>query len=233
MNSGYFAAATFLLCTGIGACAQVHKLRSRGRAWERHEISQSQVFDGLNPVREFWSFSAFTLFALSGLTRSYTDYFLLVSRLPVIALATVILWYLRAHRAPRARELFLAAMVANTILIAVMVCTLLGAPINTAWMPTAVDLCLSVVSVLLFHGKMVQVQLMYRHRKSQAVSWLRELGLIAKDLSGLWYAIVIGPQLFLVGLTHALATVGSVSIIAMKVFLEYGAEARALKERQP
>ena len=83
-QAGYVAITCFLVFTGVGACAQVYKLIQRTAAWRRGDLPRTHVCDGLHPVREMWSFSAFLLFALSGLTRTYLDYFLLFSRLPVV-----------------------------------------------------------------------------------------------------------------------------------------------------
>lgn len=226
MQSGYIAAGTFLLLTGTGSCAQLLKLWRREHAWKRGEIQRTQIYDGLHPVRECWSLIAFILFALSGLTRSYTDYFLLLSRLPVIVLSTTILGLLAAHGAPRARRLLLVVGAGNIILIAVLCCTGFGVAIHGSLLSRIVDLCLSAVSVLLFYGKIVQAQTMYLERRSAGVSWLRELGLVVKDLSGLWYALGIGSELMLVGLTHSLSAVSSGSICLVKYLLERGPRPR-------
>ncbi|NDC38684.1 MAG: hypothetical protein EBZ48_11610, partial [Proteobacteria bacterium] len=120
MQSGYIAAGTFLLFTGTGSCAQLLKLIKRERAWQRGEIQRPQIYDGLHPVRECWSLTAFILFALSGLTRSYTDYFLVLSRLPVIIISTAILALLVLHQAPRAKRLLPFVGFGNALLLGVL-----------------------------------------------------------------------------------------------------------------
>lgn len=220
MTAGVVAALTFLIFTGFGSLAQVTKLRRRERDWERGELTRAQIYDGLHPVREFWSFTAFSLFALSGLTRSYFDLVLFFSRLPVICLSTGVLWYLQRHGAPGARNFFLFALGINLLILAIVGMQLLGVELTSTEIPLMVDLSLSIVSALLFFGKMTQAQHMYSEGRSRAVSWIRELGLVLKDLSGLWYAVTIGSELLLVGLTHAFSVFSSGTICVVKFLLE-------------
>jgi len=229
MVPGVFAAVTFLLFTGVGALAQVQKLRSRESQWHKGELSRHQIYDGLQPVREVWSFTAFSLFALSGLTRSYLDFVLLFSRLPVICLSTVVLWYLARHQAPSARRFFIFALIVNMIIILMVAAKSMGADFTLTGIPLLIDLSLSVVSVLLFFGKMTQAQRMYVEKRSAAVSWMREVGLVLKDLSGIWYALSVGPELLLVGITHTFSVFSSGTICVVKCLLEQ----RSKKSMEP
>lgn len=218
--AGYIAVICFLLFTGIGACAQVYKLGQRTRAWRRAALERDRICDGLHPVREMWSFSAFLLFALSGLTRSYVDYFLLLSRLPVVILSTVIIWFLYYHGKKGAGKFFILAVVGDIALIALIVSAFFGYRPASTGIPLIVDGGLSVVGVLLFYGKQLQAVTMYRVQRSQAVSWLRESGLVIKDITGLWYALGVGSELFWVSITHMLSAVSSITICAVKFVVE-------------
>lgn len=218
--SGLVAVTSFLLFTGLGALAQVHKLATRTTLWRAGKLHRSHVCDGLHPVREMWSFSAFTLFALSGLTRSYTDTLLLCSRIPVIALSTIILWFLQFHGQPRAKLFFRIALLSDFVLAALLVFSL-----DTAFLPDAslsmpVDCGLAIVSVCLFYGKTLQARTMHHTGRTQAVSSLREIGISIKDATGLWYALSIGNELLWVGATHSLSLVSSLSILAAKILVE-------------
>ena len=219
-SPGFIAALCFLLFTGGGALAQLWKLTVRTRAFREGVLSQDHVCDGLHPVREMWSFSAFTLFALSGLTRSQTDYFLLLSRVPVIALATGILWYLRLHRQHRAATFFFLALVSDVIVLALLLFVLAGKGSTLTAFSGVVDGLLSVVSVCLFYGKTLQARTMFRTERSQAVSYLREFGVSIKDLTGLWYSVSVGSELLWVGVTHVLSFASSMLIAFVKFVLE-------------
>ena len=218
--TGYIAIASFFIFTGIGACAQVYKLIQRTRALKRGELELDQVCEGLHPVREMWSFSAFLFFALSGLTRTYLDYFLLLSRFPVIILSTVILWFLKHHKLKGADKFFYIALLGNAALISLTVLAISGYSFSQSILPRLIDGTLGVVSLLLFYGKMLQATTMYRNRRSQAVSWLRESGLVVKDLTGLWYSITVGSELFWVSVTHILSALSSFSICLVKFVVE-------------
>jgi len=221
MTPGYIAALTFLLSTVLGLIAQVYKLTRRTAAWRRGGLGESDIYAGLLPSREFWSFAAFLLFALSGLTRSYTDYIIIGSRVPAIILATVILYHLAQHHAPGAVRLYRLALVGNLVFIALGAASALGLRLDEAALATTIDYLLGGVSLCLLVGKLTQAATMYRHRRSGGVSLIRETGLIIKDSTGIWYATTIGSELLVVGLTHALAICGSVAIAVVKCLLEY------------
>lgn len=227
---GVLAVSCFLLFTGVGAVAQVHKLAKRTQAWKKGKLTQESICEGLHPVREMWSFSAFLLFALSGLTRSYIDLFLLISRIPVILLSTVILWFLQRYQGGSARRYYYIAVLADCTLLVVMLVVALGSSLNDTIVSSVVDGALSIVSFLLFYGKLSQAVKMYRFRQSRAVSWLREGGLIVKDTTGLLYSISIGPELFWVSVTHVLSAISSSTICIAKFLVERG---RKEVERAP
>ena len=218
--TGYIAAACFLTFTGVGALAQVHKLHTRTRAWRQGALERERITEGLHPVREMWSFSAFFLFALSGLTRSYLDYFLLLSRLPVIGFSTIILWFLFRHAREEAFKYFILAVIADGILIVMLFMALSGFRFDGTYVPRVVDAALSIVAILLFYGKQLQAFSMYRQRRSRAVSWLREGGLVIKDLTGLAYSLNIGSELLWVTVTHSLSAVSSTTICLAKFLVE-------------
>lgn len=220
MNPGYLAAVSFILFTGLGACLQVLKLFRRTQAWKSGELERAHICDGLHPVREMWSYSAFLLFALSGITRSYIDLFLLLSRLPVVLLSTVILWFLQAHGIKGARKFFLLSMLGDIALGCAIAFTIFGTRLHASIASTLVDGALSIVSFLLFYGKQLQAVTMYRQRKSAAVSWARELGLVIKDATGFWYSFSVGPELMWVSVTHVLSGISSASICLSKYLVE-------------
>lgn len=234
MDPGHIAALTFLFSTVLGLCAQVYKLRDRAKRWRHGELPREDIYAGLLPERECWSFAAFLLFALSGLTRSYTDLVLIVSRLPAIALATAILYLLAQHGAPRAPRLFRLALAGNGALVLLLAVTVSGGNIGSVLLTTTVDGALGVVCAGLFVGKINQALTMYRMRRSGGVSHLREVGLLMKDATGLWYAVTVGSELLVVGLTHLCAIAGSGAIIAVKFLLERGPDSgtgRAERDR--
>lgn len=222
--SGYIAVSSFLLFTGVGGAAQVVKLAQRTRAWRAGLLERSSVCAGLHPVREIWSFAAFSLFALSGLTRSYLDYFLLGSRLPVILLSTAILWFLSFHGAKGAKA-FLRIAVAVDLLIAGMITAAAsGYSYAHTLIPLVVDIALGGVSLLLLYGKISQALSMYRERRSHAVSWMRETGLVVKDITGLYYSATVGSELFWVSATHIMSGFSSAMICLAKYRVEHLAD---------
>lgn len=216
MEAGYIAAGTFLLFTGTGAIAQVIKLTKRTAHWRAGNLERDRVCDGLHPVREFWSYSAFLLFALSGATRSYVDLFLLVSRTPVVLLSTVIMGFLAFHEIRSARKFLYFALVGDLVLFLAIVVLLCGYSIAIPWLAYGVDIALAGISFFLFYGKSLQAYTMWKEKRTMAVSWTREIGLVLKDISGLWYTVTIGSALFFVGLTHVLSMVSSSSICWVK-----------------
>lgn len=219
------AAGTFLLLTGLGAVAQVAKLVARERAWKHGSLERGEIYSGLLPIREWWSYTAFLLFALSGLTRPYIDYYLILSRLPVVLLTTVILFYLARHRAPGARICFRLAILGDLILAAVLAGVVAGWEPWLTMLPRVIDIGVGVVGVFLVYGKMKQAREMSRTGRSAAVSWFREGGLLVKDLTGLVYAYTVGLELLVIGVTHALSFVSSASICLVKWRLEWCARA--------
>ena len=217
---GLIAALVFIAFTGIGYLAQVVKLFQRRAAAGVGSLSAEHIADGLHPTREFLSFLAFTLFALSGLTRTYFDYVLVFSRLPVVILSTVILWFLAGSDTGNSRKLFRVAVLGNIFLFALLVIVVSGHSVAHTQLPTLVDWALAGISVLLFYGKSLQAYTMYREQKSAAVSWLRELGLILKDMTGLYYALGVGAELKWVALTHTLSFISSSAICIAKYLIE-------------
>ena len=219
-SPGYIAAAAFLLFTGSGYTAQVLKLFRRSKACRLGRLSPEAVCDGLHPVREFWSLMAFLLFALSGMTRSYLDWFLVGSRLPVILLANVILIVLVRYRVGRAKVLFPIALGVDASFLLLGAAIAAGISVHQTLIPALVDVSLAGVSIFLFYGKSLQAWTMVKQRRSAAVSWWREVGLVLKDLTGLWYALSVGGELFWVALTHVLSTLSSSSICIAKYWIE-------------
>jgi|GEM_PF-3105965 len=216
MEAGYFAAAIFLVTSGGGSLAQVLKLRSRARMWRAGELQESEICDGLQPVRELWSFTAFSLFALSGLTRSYIDLFLVSSRLPAIFLSTATMWILSIHLRGRATHFLKLALTFDFIFICVAFLAFYGVPLGSSLLARTIDSSLACVSLFLFYGKLKQAKTMFKSQRTQAVSWLRELGLVVKDVSGLWYTLSVGHELIWLSLTHLLSGVSSSLICAAK-----------------
>lgn len=220
MTPGILAAATFLLLTGLGSVAQVLKLISRERAWRRGEHSHAEIYSGLLPIREMWSYTAFLLFAFSGLTRTYIDYYLLISRIPAVALTTVILYYLARHGASGARTYFRLALIGDVIFGGCFVLVVNGFDPSQTKLPLLIDSAVGVVAVFLVYGKLSQAREMYRSGLSAAVSWFREGGLVLKDLTGLYYAYTVGWPLLFIGITHLLSVVSSGTICVVKYLLE-------------
>lgn len=183
-------------------------------------MRREQVCDGLLPLREIYSYSAFLLFALSGLTRSSVDYFILIPRLPVVVLATIILWFLQFHGTSSAKRFFRLALIGDGILLIMVVTTHLGYRVDHAAIRMVIDSALAAVSLLLFYGKQMQAVTMYREQRSHAVSWLREIGVFLKDVTGLWYTLLVGSELVWLALTHALSIVASVTICGVKFMIE-------------
>lgn len=183
-------------------------------------LPRDQICDGLHPVREMWSFSAFLLFAFSGLTRSYIDYFLLLSRFPVVLMSTVILWFLQYHGTRGAKKFFAAAVAGDILFFCLIAAVLAGARFDATVVPVIIDAALSVIGVLLFYGKQLQALKMYRERRTAAVSWMRELGLVVKDATGFWYSSGVGRELLWVSVTHVLSFVSSSTICAVKYYVE-------------
>ena len=220
MQSGYFAAVTFLVFTGGGSVAQVTKLLGRAKAWKQGTLPKEQICEGLHPVRELWSFTAFSLFALSGLTRSYTDYVLVGTRLPVVLLSTGTLAILSAYQGGVAFRYYRWALLVNAFLVSMIALVAAGVSFDGTVISLAIDAALSVVSFFLFYGKSKQAREMLRTKKTRAVSWLRELGVLIKDGTGLWYALQVGSELRWIALTHTLSGISSASICIAKWFVE-------------
>ena len=218
--SAYVAAACFLVFTGIGTAAQARKLMLRTRSWRAGELHRSRVCDGLLPLREMYSYSAFLLFALSGLTRSSIDFAILLPRLPVVVLATIILWFLHFHGERGARQFFQVALVGDAVLVAMLLAASFGLNLNHPALRLTVDYSLAAVCFLLFYGKQLQAVTMYREGRSHAVSWLREIGVMIKDISGLWYAAGAGSDLVWLAITHALSVIASGTICCVKFITE-------------
>lgn len=213
MSSGFVAALTFLITTGIGYFAQVLKLIRRFRKYRAGELTKLEVCQGLHPTREILSFTAFLLFALSGLTRSYLDLFIFGSRMPVIVLSILIIYYLFACGYSRAKFYFFYACLSffGLSILAVLIAT--GVRFDQTLFAAGVDATLSAVGFLLFYGKLLQGWHILKLKSAGAVSVFREVGILIKDLSGLWYAFSIGIELFWIGFTHILSAVASFLII--------------------
>ena len=79
-----------------------------------------------------------------------------------------------------------------------------------------IDSSPACVSLFLFYGKLKQAKTMFKSQRAQAVSWLRGLGLVVKDVSGLWYTLSVGHELIWLSLTHLLSGVSSSLICAAK-----------------
>lgn len=200
--------------------AQVVKLLKRRTKWRVGELSEADICEGLSPTRELWSFTAFSLFAMSGLTRSYIDLFLICSRVPAIILATMTIWLMSVHGSGAAKRFFKLALGMNVLFIVLAMLVMGGISFGATIAARGVDTALACVSVLLFYGKITQAESMVKTGKTGAVSWLREVGLVVKDTSGLWYAISVGPELFWIGLTHTLSWLASTSICFAKFWVE-------------
>lgn len=220
MTPGFIAATTFLLVTGCGALAQIAKLRQREREWKDGTIGQEEIYAGLHPLREIWSLTAFLLFALSGLTRSEVDPYLIGSRTPVILLTTIIIALLARHAAPRAERYLVYAVGGNALLWCGFCAVGAGVDLANSPLRLLIDWTLGIVSFILFYAKLDQARLMLRERKSAAVAWAREIGFMVKDLSGLWYAVTVGGSLFFIGFTHTLSLLSAAAICFAKLRLE-------------
>ncbi len=217
-TAGYLAFIAFLAGSGIGAGAQAHKLYSRTQAWRRGILDRDRICDGLQPTRELWSFAAFLFFAFSALTRSYVDAVLLFSRLPVVLLSTVILWFLQLHGLPQARLFFAVALLADVLLGLLMAFSMSGH--DASFLAVFVDPGLLLISALLFYGKQRQARRMLQEERSRGVSWLREVGIVVKDVTGLWYSLAVGRELFWISVTHVLSGISSLTICGVKFYLE-------------
>lgn len=232
MISGYVASACFLLFTGAGSIAQVRKLAQRTAEWRAEKLDREAVCDGLLPMREIWAYAAYVLFVMSGMTRAYFDYFLVCSRLPVILLTTIVLWYLQYHQVRSAKTFYSVAVTGNLLLVAMLGVSAAGIGAPLVALRGAVDGVLVVVTAFLFYGKLLQAFTMYRDRRSRGVSLVRELGLVAKDGTGLWYALTVGSELRWVAVTHIVSGVSSLVIGGVKVIVEREAPERACSRRQ-
>lgn len=220
MNSAIAAATTFFIFTVCGYLAQVIKLWRRHQRAVCNELARDAVCDGLRPFREFVSYLAFLFFALSGSTRTYFDLMLVSTRLPVVILSTIVLGFLWRYGLPHARQFSLWAVGGIAVLLSTMCLRYLGVSLSNSILTHAVDIGLASISFLLLLGKLSQARHMWRSRRTAAVSWYRELGLVAKDLSGLWYALSVGPELFWIALTHSLSMGSSVAICVVKAVVE-------------
>lgn len=219
-SAGFSAAISFLVFAGIGSATQVYKLWSRHRQFKQGLLRSEEVCAGLHPTRELWSYAAFLLFALSGTTRSYFDWFLVVSRTPVVIFSTITLGFLARHSVPSAQRYFIISLCGTLALGAAVIAGLNGSTLSGAVAASSVDATLAAVSLLLFYGKSSQALRMYRSRQAGAVSYTREIGLVCKDLAGLWYALVVGAELTWIGVTHALSAMSSGAIVLAKVRVE-------------
>lgn len=209
---GYLAAISFIIFSGGGTLAQVLKLKSRERLHIAGEIKKEQICDGISPTREFFSYAAFLTFALSAVTRSYTDYYILLSRLPVVALASIILWQVKVYYG--ASKVFYFTIFGNIILLVLALSSIFG--LSTYKIATLIDSSVVLVTVFLFFGKISQAKLMWRDKRFSGVSVLRELGTMIKDSFGLLYCYSVGSDLLWIGITHALSFGTSLIILIIK-----------------
>ena len=217
MAPGYIAALTFIIFTGSGYFAQVIKLVQRRRSFLQGRLDRAQVCDGLHPTREIISFAAFTLFALSGITRSYLDLFLFGSRVPVVILTLIIIWFLYRFGNAPAKNFFIGAVCGAVISCGLVTAAFCGVQLYATPVAYFVDAAVSVSGFLVFYGKVLQARLIYKANSAGAVSLFRETGLLIKDLSGLWYASTVGAELFWVGLTHSLSGIASLLVVLATV----------------
>ena len=213
MTPGYIAALTFLVFTGSGYFAQVIKLIRRRRDFLIGKLNRDQICEGLHPTREIISFAAFALFALSGITRSYLDLFLYCSRVPVVFLTLIIVWFLYRYGEARAKRYFFGATCGALILFCLTILVICGVQLYQTPVAYLVDAAVSVSGFMVFYGKILQASLIHRTNSAGAVSLFREVGLLIKDASGLWYASTVGGELFWVGLTHALSGMASLLVV--------------------
>lgn len=215
--SGWLAATTFFVFTVSGLLSQLTLLLKRQAAFRRGQLKNEEVFQGLEPARELSSFMAFSLFALSGLTRSYVDYILICTRAPAVVLSCIILGILAHHAARKARAYFgLALSVVGAILV--LSISRLSIDIEPpSYLTQSIDYALAISSLSLFIFKLRQAQRMRASGLSAAVSVWRELGILFKDLTGLAYAVSIGSQLFWVATTHVLSGIASVLILLVRL----------------
>ncbi|MBX7144942.1 MAG: hypothetical protein K1X79_10860 [Oligoflexia bacterium] len=215
--SGWLAALVFFAFTVSGLLAQARLLLLRERASMTGAITCSEISAGLQPTREFLSFFSFMLFALSALTRSYIDYFLLCTRVPAVLLSAFILVILARHSAGKAcifMRITWALLALFTCVFVLRIFNLSPLPLHLAG---PVDIVLAGSSFVLFGSKLQQASQMYASGRSAAVSTWRETGIFLKDATGLIYALNIGNELFWVGLTHVLSGLSSTLILSIKV----------------
>lgn len=208
---GYLAAITFLIFSGTGTAAQVIK------TFHREKAGEPNVCDGLTPTRELFTYGAFLTFSLSAVTRSYTDFYILLSRIPVVALATIILWQLKKFTG--AKNVFYCALIGNTLLVILTICSIAKMP--TYKLASIIDVSVVLVSILLFWGKINQARSMWIHKRFAGVSVIRELGTMIKDLFGLYYSFIVGSELFWISVTHAMSFLTSFLILCIKAALEF------------
>ncbi len=218
--SEILAAVTFLAFTVAGFAAQVLKLFKRHRLAINGALPPEQVCDGLLPFREVVGVVIFLLFALSGATRTYFDLMLVGTRIPVVILSTIILGFLAHYRLPRARAYFTAALCGIVFLGLMITARTSGIYVASALVANATDFALAGVSVFLLIGKISQARHMWRSKRTAAVSWFREIGTIVKDISGLWYALTVGQELFSVALTHSISIISAGAICLVKAVVE-------------
>jgi len=213
------AAISFLLTTVTGYVFQVKKLFLRHRQFNSGLITQEEISEGLTLSREFLSFLAFYMTALSGLSRSYLDWFLVGSRTPVIFLCIVVLYFL-SQKNSRSKFFFLIACFLATFYLLVLVVFSVYGHIYHAPIRYLVDALLIIVILPMFFAKFNQAYQMQKSRMTRGVSIGREIGLIIKDLTGLLYCLQAGSEFYLLAFMHILSGASSFSIFLVKYRVE-------------
>ena len=221
---GVVALVTYLVLTGGGYFAQVLKLQQRWRLCQSGLLPRTDLCAGLAPFRELVSFLGFAFFALSGLTRDSIDFILLLSRLPVLLLSTVILFFLVREVATRGRLVILGiGLIFDGLILGA--CGLAAVGRGTEILPqfaVLVDPVLMVIGVVLGVAKTSQSVNMYQSKRTAAVSWYRELGVLGKDFTGILYSLSRGFELRWVSMTHAISIVATIGICWVKYRVERG-----------
>ena len=213
------AAATFLIFTVSGYLAQVRKLFLRQHKAIRGEIPNEDICAGLSQTREVFSFVAFLSFALSGMTRSFFVWMLVLCRAPVVIATSVILWFIAQYEG-KSKLAFWFSLFGLVLLFGCAGMVLSGVPLAGGLFAKSIDCLVLVTALPLVYGKTNQAYQMYRTRRVAAVSLFREFGLVLKDLTGFLYAYSVGSELYAVALMHALSFFSSMLISMAKVSVE-------------
>ena len=186
--SGIISAALFLL-TALGFWVQIKLIWKRKRDFEQGILTTESISEALS-LKRFWTaFLGFYSFMVYGFCLEYFNHYLVWTRLIACLLVVVIVYEI--YRDRRDRE-------STIVFWGCSLATILSLVLMVGMRDLAVDLksysaiLILVVTALLAYGYVNQVSIIWKLRRTGAVSVHSHQLILAKDISTIVFAIAMG-----------------------------------------